>query len=60
MGNRHKLVYENKNDKVNEFALSDTPIDKREYISEHPSRPSASLFLNKVLNIFLNLKETDY
>ena len=56
MGNRHKLVYENKNDKVNEFALSDTPIDKREYISEHSSRPSASLFLNKVFEHFFELK----
>ena len=56
LGNRHKLVYQNKNDKVNEFALSDTPIDKREYISQHPSRPSASLFLNKVFEHFFELK----
>ena len=56
LNNRHKLVYENKNEKVNEFALSDTPIDKREYISQHPSRPSASLFLNKVFEHFFELK----
>ena len=56
LNNRHKLVYENKNEKVNEFALSDIPIDKREYISQHPSRPSASLFLNKVFEHFFELK----
>ena len=56
LNNRHKLVYENKNDKVNEFAISDLPIDKREYISQHPSRPSASLFLNKVFEHFFELK----
>ncbi len=56
LNNRHKLVYENKNKKVNEFALSDIPIDKREYISQHPSRPSASLFLDKVFEHFFELK----
>ena len=56
LNNRHKLVYENKNENVNEFALSDIPIDKREYISQHPSRPSASLFLNKVFEHFFELK----
>jgi len=56
LNNRHKLVYENKNEKVNEFALSDIPIDKREYISQHPSRPSASLFLNNVFEHFFELK----
>ena len=56
LNNRHKLVYENKNDKVNEFAISDLPIDKREYISQHPSRPSSSLFLNKVFEHFFELK----
>ena len=56
LNNRHKLVYENKNEKVNEFALSDIPIEKREYISQHPSRPSASLFLNKVFEHFFELK----
>lgn len=56
LNDRHKLVYENKNKKVNEFALSDIPIDKREYISQHPSRPSASLFLDKVFEHFFELK----
>ncbi|MQG06861.1 MAG: hypothetical protein FI681_03490 [SAR202 cluster bacterium] len=56
LNNRHKLVYENKNENVNEFALSDIPIDKREYIAQHPSRPSASLFLNKVFEHFFELK----
>ena len=56
LNNRHKLVYENKNKKVNEFALSDIPIDKREYISQHLSRPSASLFLDKVFEHFFELK----
>ncbi len=56
LNNRHKLVYENKNKKVNEFALSNIPIDKREYISQHPSRPSASLFLDKVFEHFFELK----
>ena len=56
LNNRHKLVYENKNENVNEFALSDIPIDKREYISQHPSRPSASLFLNNVFEHFFELK----
>ena len=56
LNNRHKLVYESKNEKVNDFALSDIPIDKREYISQHPSRPSASLFLNKVFEHFFELK----
>ena len=56
LNNQHKLVYENNNDKVNEFALSDIPIDKREYISQHPARPSASFFLNKVFEHFFELK----
>ncbi len=56
LNDRHKLVYENKNKKVNEFALSNIPIDKREYISQHPSRPSASLFLDKVFEHFFELK----
>ena len=56
LNDRHKLVYENKNKKLNEFALSNIPIDKREYISQHPSRPSASLFLDKVFEHFFELK----